>query len=245
MEKLVRRRDKIPFMDVSTTSVELFKRMRRFTEFSTNKNAQEYSRTYIDEDGETTDVTGYSEEKSYGFDQYTDNPVHEKIVDITENEKTGNDALVKILVVDKTKPIDNGYKARLRTYAVIPDTDGDDTNAYTYSGTLRKNTAFTVGKAVLSENEQTATFTPIQEAEEYPVTFIVKDSAANTPIAEAKITIEDASYLTDATGIVTVVLQAKAYSTIKVEKDGYTTQEDISVTVSTSAVLKEISLVEA
>lgn len=245
MEKLVRRRDKIPFMDVSTTSVELFKRMRRFTEFSTNKNAQEYSRIYIDEDGETTDVTGYSEEKSYGFDQYTDNPVHEKIVDITENEKTGNDALVKILVVDKTKPIDNGYKARLRTYAVIPDTDGDDTNAYTYSGTLRKNTAFTVGKAVLSENEQTATFTPIQEAEEYPVTFIVKDSAANTPIAEAKITIEDASYLTDATGIVTVVLQAKAYSTIKVEKDGYTTQEDISVTVSTSAVLKEISLVEA
>ena len=245
MEKLVRRKDKIPFMDVSTTSVELFKRMRRFTEFSTSKNAQEYSRSYIDEDGETTDVTGYSEEKSYVFDQYTDNPVHEKIVDITENEKTGNDALVKILVVDKTKPIDNGYKARLRTYAVIPDTDGDDTNAYTYSGTLRQNAAFTVGKAVLSENEQTAIFTPIQEAEEYPVTFVVKDSVGNIPIAGAKITIEDTSYLTDATGIVTVALQAKAYSTIKVEKDGYTTQEDISVTVSTSAVLKEISLVEA
>ena len=243
MEKLVKRSDKVAFMDVSTTAIEIFKRMRKFTELSTSKNAQEYSRTYIDEDGETTDVTGYSEEKSYGFDEYTDNLVHEKIVDITENEKTGTDALVKVLVVDKTHPIDDGYKARLRTYAVIPDTDGEDTNAYTYSGTLRKNTSFTVGKAVLSNDGQTATFTPTGTSEEYPVTFVVKDETG--PVSEASIKVEGATYLTDITGIAVIHLEAKSYTNIEVSKTGYTTQSTVSVTVTNKAELKEITLEKA
>ena len=135
--------------------------MRKFTEISTSKNAVEYSRTYVDEDGETTDITGYGEEKSYAFDQYTNNPVHQKIVDITDNEKTGPDALVNILIVDLSKKVSSGtgYVARLRTYSVIPDTEGDSTDAYTYSGTFRKNSGFTVGTAVLSENDTIATFT--------------------------------------------------------------------------------------
>ena len=91
----------------------------------------------------------------------------------------------------------------------------------------------------------TATFTATAEVAEYPVTFVVKDSIEETPIEGAKITIDGTSYLTDATGIATVDLASKAYSAIKVEKDGYTTQEDVAVTVSTSAVLKEILLVEA
>lgn len=80
---------------------------------------------------------------------------------------------------------------------------------------------------------------------EYPVTFVVKDSVEETPIEGAKITIDGVSYLTDATGIVTVFLDADAYSNISVEKTGYTTQSTVSVTVSTSAVLKEVLLVEA
>ena len=245
MEELVKRNGKVAFMDISTTSIANFQRMRKFTEISKSKNATEYSRTYVDEDGEVTDVTGYSEEISYAFDLYKGNLVHQKLVDITDNEKTGNDALVKILTVDFSKPSGNGYEARLRTYSVVPDTEGDNTDAYTYSGAFRKNSGFTIGIAVVSEDGLKATFTATAEVIEYPVTFIVKDSVEETPIEGAKITIEGASYLTDATGIVTVFLDAKAYSGITVEKDGYTTQNDVSVTVADKALLKEVELVAA
>lgn len=244
-EKLVKRSGKVAYMDISTTSIPSFQRMRKFTEISKSKNATEYSRTYVDEDGEVTDVTGYSEEISYAFDLYKGNLVHQKLVDITDNELTGNDALVKILQVDFSKPNGSGYEARLRTYSVVPDAEGDSTDAYTYSGAFRKNSGFTIGVATISQDGLTATFTATQEVEEYPVTFVIKNSVDSTPIEGAKITIEGTSYLTDATGIITLELVAKSYSSIKVEKEGYTTQEDVSVTVSTKATLKEISLVEA
>ena len=108
MEELVKRNGKVAFMDVSTTSIAIFLRMTKFTEISKAKNATEYSRTYVDEDGEVTDVTGYSEEISYAFDLYKNNLVHQKLVNITDNELTGNDALVKILIVDFSKPSGNG-----------------------------------------------------------------------------------------------------------------------------------------
>lgn len=244
-EELVKRNGKVAYMDVSTTSVANFQRMRKFTEISKSKNATEYSRTYVDEDGEVTDVTGYSEEISYAFDLYKGNLVHQKIVDITDNEKTGNDALVKILTVDFSKPVESGYEARLRTYSVVPDAEGDSTDAYTYSGAFRKNSGFTIGVATISKDGLTATFAPKESVAEYPVTFVVKDSSASTPIEGAKITIEGASYLTDATGIASIDLAADTYSTITVEKDGYTTQSNVSVTVTGKAVLKEIELVEA
>ena len=244
-EKLVKRSGKVAYMDVSTTSIANFQRMRKFTEISKSKNATEYSRTYVDEDGEVTDVTGYSEEISYAFDLYKGNLVHQRIVDITDNEKTGNDALVNILTVDFSKPSGSGYEARLRTYSVVPDAEGDSTDAYTYSGAFRKNSGFTIGVATINQDGLTATFVPKETVAEYPVTFVVKDSASSTPVESAKITIESTSYLTDATAIATVELPAKEYSTIKVEKDGYTAQSDVSVTVVDKALLKEVMLVEA
>ncbi len=244
-EQLVKRSRKVAFMDISTTSIANFLRMTKFTEISKSKNPTEYSRSYVDEDGEVTDVTGYSEEISYNFDLHVGNLVHEKLVDITDNEKTGADALVRILQVDFTKPKGSGYEARLRTYSVVPDTEGDSTDAYTYSGAFRKNSGFTVGVATISDDGMKATFVPTAEVEEYPVTFVVKDSVEETPIENAKITVEGESYLTDATGIATVYLASDTYSTITVEKTGYTTQSNVSVTVSNKATLKEILLVEA
>ena len=245
MEQLVKRSRKVAFMNVSTTAIANFLRMTKFTEISKSKNPTEYSRTYVDEDGEVTDVTGYSEEISYNFDLHVGNLVHQKIVDITDNEKTGADALVQILQVDFTKPVGDGYEARLRTYSVVPDAEGDSTDAYTYSGAFRKNSNMTIGVATMNADNTVATFTANAEVAEYPVTFIVKDSVDETPIENAKITIEGTSYLTDATGIVTVFLDAKAYSGITVEKDGYTTQNDVSVTVADKALLKEVELVAA
>lgn len=245
MQELVKRNGKVAYMDVSTTTIANFLRMTKFTEISKSKNATEYSRTYVDEDGEVTDVTGYSEEISYAFDLYKGNLVHQRIVNITDNELTGNDALVKILQVDFSKPVKSGYEARLRTYSAVPDTEGDSTDAYTYSGAFRKNSGFTIGVATITEDGMTATFVPTAEVAEYPVTFVVKDSVEATPIEGVKITVEGASYLTDATGIATIDLSADSYSNISVEKTGYTTQSNVAVTVSNKAVLKEIELVEA
>lgn len=242
-EQLVKRSRKVAFMDVSTTSIPNFLRMKKFTEISKSKNPTEYSRTYVDEDGEITDVTGYSEEISYAFDLYSGNLVHEKIVKITDDELTGDDALVKILIVDFSKPVEGGYEARLRTYSTVPDTEGDSTDAYTYSGAFRKNSNMTKGIAKMNTDNTVATFTATGEVAEYPVTFLVKDSAG--PVEGAKITIDNVSYLTDTTGIAVVLLDAETYSNITVEKSGYTTQSDVSVTVSNKAVLKEIELVEA
>lgn len=245
VEELVKRSKKVAFMNVSTTDIANFLRMTKFTEISKSKNPTEYSRQYVDEDGETTDVTGFSEEISYNFDQHVGNLVHKKLADIADDEKTGADALVDILQVDLTETMQDGYKGRLRTYSTVPDADGDGTDAYTYSGAFRRNSNMTIGVAKLSSDGKSAIFTPIQEIAEYPVSFVVKNSSDDTPIEGAKITIDGVSYLTDATGIVVVLLDADSYTNITVEKEGFTTQSNVSVTVSNKAVLKEIELVEA
>lgn len=244
MQKLVKRNKKVAFMNVSTTAIANFLRMTKFTEISKAKNAQEYSRTYVDEDGEVTDVTGYSEEISYAFDEHEENLVHQKIINITDDELTGPDALVDILIVDFTQPIDGGYKARLRTYTTVPDTEGDDENAYTYSGTFKKHSLMTKGIAKLNaDNTVVETFTPQEVVEEYPVTFLVKDTTG--PVAQASIKINNVTYLTDATGIAVAFLDADTYSNIEVSKTGYTKQSNVSVTVTSKAELKEITLAKA
>ena len=43
-EKLVKRSDKIAFMNVGTSEAPDYQRMRKFTEISTSKNPVEYSR---------------------------------------------------------------------------------------------------------------------------------------------------------------------------------------------------------
>lgn len=157
-EKLVKRSDKIAFMNVGTAEAPDFQRMRKFTEMSNSKNPREYSREYVDEDGEVTDVTGYAPEKAFAFDQYTNNPVHEKLAKIIDDELTGDDAIVQILVVDKTKADENGgFESRLRNYSVIPDSDGDSNEAYTYSGSFKSKGAFEKVSAKLSADGKTAT----------------------------------------------------------------------------------------
>ena len=139
--------------------------------------------------------------------------------------------------------MEDGYEARLRTYTTVPDTEGDSTDAYTYSGAFRKNSNMTKGVATLNADNTIATFKATGEVAEYPVTFLVKDSRG--PVEGANIKIDGTTFLTDANGIVAVFLEAKTHSNIEVSKTGYTTQNDISVAVTNKAELKEITLVEA
>lgn len=74
--------------------------MTGFTSLSDGKNSTEYSRQYVDEASERSDVVGYAPAIDYEFDRYTNDPVHEKIAAITDDEILGTEAQVDIVVVD-------------------------------------------------------------------------------------------------------------------------------------------------
>ena len=95
-QTLVTRNKKVAFYKVG----DKFLRMTGFTSMAKSANPKEYSRQYVDETGEITDVTGYSPSIEYTFDQYTNNEVHQDIAEITEDEKLGNDAVREIVIVD-------------------------------------------------------------------------------------------------------------------------------------------------
>lgn len=138
---LVKRTGKMAFFGVGAAMSHTFTRMEGFTDIKTSRGAKEYSRHYVDEDFDRTDVTGYNTSKSYSFDRHKGNAVHDDIINITENELTGQDAVREIVVVDMTTVTEGGGKfyadAYRRQYAVIPDTDGDSADCLTYSGTFK------------------------------------------------------------------------------------------------------------
>lgn len=140
VQKLVTREKKVAFIGLGQKDATTFTRMTKFTSMAKSSNPSEYTRRYVDEASDTSDITGYSPSIAYAFDQYENNPVHKDIVGITEGEKIGDDAIRTIVTVDFTQP-DEGtptnFKAIKRNFSVIPDADGGDTNAYTYSGNLK------------------------------------------------------------------------------------------------------------
>ena len=157
---LVKRSDKVSFLGCKEGNTETFNRMRGFTTLSGSKNSIEYSRQYVDEEFETTDVVGFSPSMDFGFDQYTDDAVHEEMVEILDNEYTGTEARRNIVTVDFSQPVQGGgYKAVKREYAIIGDSEGDSMDAYTYSGTFKSTGKRITGTATLNSDNSVATFT--------------------------------------------------------------------------------------
>lgn len=134
---LVQRTGKLAFYQVKGIP----HRMEGFTDLSYSKNPKEYSRQYVDEDFERSNVVGYSPSISYAFDRYTGNAVLDDIVRITENELIGSKAVVTIITVDmstsQTTNRQGTAKAKSREYAVIPDSFGDSTDCLTFSGNFK------------------------------------------------------------------------------------------------------------
>lgn len=158
---LVKRSDKVSFLGCLDNRTETFNRMRGFTTLSGSKNSIEYSRQYVDEEFETTDVVGFSPSMEFGFDQYKDDPAHEEMVEILDGEYTGTNARRNIVTVDFSQPGETSgtYKAVKREYAVIGDAEGDSMEAYTYSGTFRSTGKRITGTATVSADGTTLTFT--------------------------------------------------------------------------------------
>lgn len=160
-KQLVGRHKRLAFMEVTGAgSSPTLTRMTGFTSLSEGKEATEYSRQYVDEATERTDVVGYATAIDYEFDRYTNDPVCERLSEIADDELVGTEAQVNIVSVDIfTEDTQKRAIARKRTYSVIPDTTGDGTDALIYSGSFSAASEITKGYATSKDNWQTCTFT--------------------------------------------------------------------------------------
>lgn len=158
MGEIVARHKMLSFYGVKTTTegatTTTYHRMKYFTQLAQSKNPQEYSRKYVDEATQRTDVTGFAPEISYGFDKHRNDPVLTDIVKITNEELYGAEAIREIINVDTVTG--EAYK---RDYTVSPGSEGDDANIYKYSGSFKANGEQIKGTAASSDDWQTVTFT--------------------------------------------------------------------------------------
>lgn len=157
MGEIVARHKILSFYGVKTTTegvtTTTYHRMKYFTQLSQSKNPQEYSRKYVDEATQRTDVTGFAPEISYGFDKHRNDPVLTDIVKITNEELYGADAIREIINVDTVTG-----EAFKREYTVSPGSEGDDANIYKYSGSFKANGEQIKGTATSSDDWKTVTF---------------------------------------------------------------------------------------
>ncbi|NBI08061.1 hypothetical protein [Senegalia massiliensis] len=155
--KLVKRSQKLSFMEGTSGT---FNRMKAFTAFSKSKNPKEYTRQYVDLDQETTDVVAISTSVEFNFDQMENDEVHSKLVDIIDGEKIGADAIVTLLSVDLSKPgaTADSFVATKRDFVLVPGTEGDKLEAYSYGGTFKVKGQKITGEATSTDNWETCTF---------------------------------------------------------------------------------------
>lgn len=154
--------EKLYFWGVKgTDGTVTYTRMQGFDELSKSLNPSEYSRKYVDEEFERTDVTGYSPSLSFSFDDIKDNAIHDDIANMADNEVIGSEAVRCIVQVDlstesKTK---GTYKAVKRDFATILDTEDNSDRFYKYTGTLKIAGDKVFGTATTDDGWQTLTFT--------------------------------------------------------------------------------------
>ena len=161
MSEIVKRYKKLAFYGVPAVGDDgaegyTFYRMKGFDEISTAKNPKEYSRQYVDEEFEQTDVVGYTPSITFGFDRFSGDEVHSDIIAIFDGEKVGADAVRPIIMVDMA---DENASAIKRDFAVIAENEGSGLEAYKYSGTFRVKGDKIFGTAASDDGWQTCTFT--------------------------------------------------------------------------------------
>lgn len=133
-----------------------------FTSFSEAKNPKEYSRQYVHEKTERSDVVGYAPSIAYSADMHSGNPCVERVAKAHDEEQIGNATHVDIIVVNmwEAGTAAKSYVAYKRTYSIVPDGKGDGSEAVIYSGTLKAVGDAVKGSATISADGATATFTP-------------------------------------------------------------------------------------
>ena len=157
---IVQRSERVAFMDTDMTgNTPSYERMTNFTAMIGSKNPKEYARQYVDENAERSDVVGYAPSIEFSYDRHTDTPVHDKLSRIHDKELLGNDAHVDIVSVDLfTEDAQNRCLATKRTYAVVPDAEGDGTDALIYSGVFKSVSAIEEGYATSEDGWKTVNY---------------------------------------------------------------------------------------
>ncbi len=159
MSAIVKRCKKLAFYGVPSGSGDgatyTYHRMKGFDDITTSKNPIEYSRQYVDEEFEQTDVVGYNPSVSFGFDRFADDLVHGDIVSIFDQEKVGADAVRPIIMVDIDKASGNAVK---RNFSVIAESEGTGVDLYKYSGNFRVKGEKVFGTATSNDDWQTCNF---------------------------------------------------------------------------------------
>ena len=145
--QLVQRSDKVAFMGVPTTTTSegtttttwTYYRMQGFTEMTKSLNPKEYSRQYVDEIFEQTDVVGYTPNFAYAFDMYKGNEIHDDLAKLADSEALGSDAVRPIIIVDFNDETSTtgSFNAVKRDFSIIPDSEGNGPDAYGYLGNMR------------------------------------------------------------------------------------------------------------
>lgn len=157
---LVQRHEKVAYYGITDAEGNVvFHRMCGFTKMDIAKNPVEYTRRYIDESFEQTDVVAFSPSIAFSFDRYSENPVHDDIVALSDNEILGTDAIRSIVIAD-IKTIDENGRADaiMRDFSVMVEAEGNSLDAYTLSGTMSTKGEKIFGKATISEDGQTLVF---------------------------------------------------------------------------------------
>ena len=173
--KIKKRSDKIAFYGVTENNVTTYYRMKGFTDFTVNKNPAEYSRKYVDESFEQSDVVGYSPSVSFALDVIKGNKVAEDIENISVKESVGEDIVRSIVIVDLSKRDETQFDAVMRDFSVIIDTEGSGTDAYQISGTLKAKSNVITGTATTSDSFETVTFTSNMSNTDNSVTKVPDD----------------------------------------------------------------------
>ncbi len=161
MRKIVKRCEKLSFFGVvGADNTVTYHRMKGFNEIAVSKNPKEYTRQYVDEEFEQSDVVGYSPSIAFSFDQFADDAVHCDLADIAERELVGDGAIRSVIVVDLSREdgSEGSHPAVKRDFCVVCQNEGNSMDAYTYSGSLRVKSEKVFGTASSSDDWQTCQF---------------------------------------------------------------------------------------
>ncbi len=127
-----------------------------FTAFPIALNPKEYTRKYVHQKTEKSDVIGYSPSISYSCDHISSDPVVKEIVAITDGELLGSATQRRVVTVNAWEEDSTGVcPAYVRTYSIIPAGKGDGTDALVYTGTMKAASDQVAG----TFNRKTKTFT--------------------------------------------------------------------------------------
>lgn len=150
---MIKRSRRVAYISHELLTQNEYVRLGGFTEFSMDYNPKEYTRKYIDEDMERTSVTGYQPTISYKFDYCKGEESQLPFIEVFERGAVGDLAKCKIAIADLEAEDSGKYIGKMREFIIIPSREGDDTDVYTFSGTLKADSETKLGYCTMIGND--------------------------------------------------------------------------------------------